>query len=77
MGARNGAFRARAAREMRSGRSIAYGEPVEATRPSQQGYWFHPVITDNSLQFSLEYPQLDLVFFERLPFCVPAALGNG
>jgi hypothetical protein len=37
----------------------------------------HPVITDNSLQFSLGYLHLDLVFFKRLPLCVRNPLGNG
>jgi hypothetical protein len=77
MGARSGATPDRAALEMRSARLFAYGESVEAARPSQQGYWRHPVITDNSLQFSLGYLHLDLVFFERLPLCVPAPLGDG
>src|SRR5271156_4702190 len=56
MGARNGAIRAPAAHEMRSARLFAYAEPVEATRPSHQGRWFRPVITDNSLQFSSGFP---------------------
>jgi hypothetical protein len=58
-------------------RLFAYGDPAEATCRSQQGYWFHPVTTDNSLQFWLGYLHLDLVFFERLPLCVPDPVGNG
>jgi hypothetical protein len=75
-------FRSWARSQRRNSRScgarlFAYAGPVEATRPSQQGCWFHPVITDNSLQFSLGYLHLDLVFFERLLLCVPDPLGTG
>jgi len=77
MGARSGATPVRAAHEMRSARSFADGESLEAARPSRRGYWCHPVITDNSPQFPLGYLDFGLGFLREIALVRPASLGNG